>query len=206
MRDSMVFYRSFYEAIENLPNKNKLNVLTALFEYALNGFEMELSGVDKTVFLLVKPQIDANNKRYENGKKGGRNKAKNNQKETKPKPSNNQDITKAKPNVNENVNDKKKKYGEFKHVLLTDAERERLINDFGDVRLKQLIISLDEGIELKGYKYKNHNLALRKWAKNDTGKGKNVKKTNFSNFKERNYDFDDLEKQLIRKTVNKKHN
>ena len=24
-----------------------------------------------------------------------------------------------------------------------------------------------EGIELKGYKYKNHNLALRKWEKND---------------------------------------
>lgn len=61
----------------------------------------------------------------------------------------------------------KKKYGEFKHVLLTDAEHERLINDFGDSRLALLIKNLDEGIELKGYKYKNHNLALRKWAKND---------------------------------------
>ena len=62
--------------------------------------------------------------------------------------------------------EKKKKYGEYKHVLLKDSEYEKVKNDFGNIKLLDLIKLLDEGIELKGYKYKNHNLAIRNWEKN----------------------------------------
>ena len=51
---------------------------------------------------MIKPQIDANNRKYQNGKLGGR--PKNNQNETKIKPKINQTITKTKPNVNDNDN------------------------------------------------------------------------------------------------------
>ena len=61
--------------------------------------------------------------------------------------------------------DKKHRYGEYKHVLLTDQELEKLQAQFTDYLDK--IRRLDEGIELKGYKYKNHYLALLKWAKKD---------------------------------------
>jgi len=64
--------------------------------------------------------------------------------------------------------DKKHKYGEFKNVLLTDKEVEKLKSDYGNDRALELINKLDEGIELKGYKYKNHNLAIRKWYPVDT--------------------------------------
>ena len=74
----------------------------ALCNYALNDVEPELTGAPSAMFKLLKPQVDANNRRYENGKKGGR--PKQNQTETKPKPNNNQNRTKVKPNVNENVN------------------------------------------------------------------------------------------------------
>lgn len=57
----------------------------------------------------------------------------------------------------------KHQYGEYKHVLLTDEERDRLFNDYGEVETLEAIKFLDECIEMKGYKYKNHNLALRKW-------------------------------------------
>ena len=63
--------------------------------------------------------------------------------------------------------DKKKKYGEYKKVLLTQDQYDKLITDFGETKTKALIKMLDEGIEMKGYKYKNHNLAIRKWEKND---------------------------------------
>jgi hypothetical protein len=58
-------------------------------------------------------------------------------------------------------NKQKHKYGEYKHVLLTDNELERLKNDF--TNYEELINYLDEYIEMKGYKAKNHNLAIRKW-------------------------------------------
>lgn len=75
-RDSFIFYRSFYEAISDIPSKDiKLEVLTALIEYALFGrLPEDLKPFAKGMFALIKPVIDKNNTRFENGKKGGRKK------------------------------------------------------------------------------------------------------------------------------------
>ena len=110
MRDSFVFYRSFYEAIADLPDADLAACFRAISEYALNDIEPEVPGIAKTVFKMAKPQIDANTKRYQNGAKGGRpvkSDADNNQTITKQKPNNNQTKPKCeirKPNVNDNVN------------------------------------------------------------------------------------------------------
>lgn len=96
-RDSFVFYRSFFEAIEKLKKNDKLTVYSHLCKYALGEEVEELDGVPGAIFDLIKPQIDANFHRYENGLKGGRPK-------TKEEPNNNQTETKAKRNVNVNVN------------------------------------------------------------------------------------------------------
>ena len=103
-KESFVFYKSFYEALKNLKEKERLKLYDAICELALNGNETKLTGVSKTIFTLIKPQIFANTKRYENGKKGGRPK-----KETsgfvkgKTIGFENEE-TKTKPNVNDNVN------------------------------------------------------------------------------------------------------
>ena len=57
----------------------------------------------------------------------------------------------------------KHKYGEYKHILLKDTELEKLNKDFGEEETKIAIKFLDESIEMKGYKYKSHYLAMRKW-------------------------------------------
>ena len=95
MRDGFVFYRSFFESFEDLSKKDKLILFDALCNYALNDIVPELTGTTNAIFKLLKPQVDANNRRYENGKKGGRPKA--NQTETKTKPNDNQTETKLKP-------------------------------------------------------------------------------------------------------------
>lgn len=115
MRDSVVFYKSFREAISDLPEEERLKAYEAIFDYAFDEKEPEEKGIASAVLKFVKPQIDANNKRYENGKKGGRG----NQTETKPKSNDNQTETKPEPNVyvnvnenvkvNENVNEKEKR-------------------------------------------------------------------------------------------------
>ena len=110
MRDSFIFYRSFFEAAQTLGTRERLKLYDAVFEYALNDTEIELSGPSVGMFKLLKPQLDANNRRFENGRKGGRPKA--NQTETKTKPKQNQKETDHIPNrnpinnvnVNDNVN------------------------------------------------------------------------------------------------------
>lgn len=102
MRESFVFYKSFYDAIKDLPRDVQGEIYTAIMEYSLYGKETEnLKPIARSVFTLMKPQIDVNNKRFENGKKGGRPK---NENETNEKPKDNQKETKDEPNVNDNAN------------------------------------------------------------------------------------------------------
>lgn len=69
--------------------------------------------------------------------------------------------------IEEKENNKEKepkhKYGEYKNVLLTDKELEKLNTEFGESQTEQAIVYLDEYIEMKGYKAKSHYLAIRKW-------------------------------------------
>lgn len=106
MRNSFVFYGSWWEAIKNLPRDVQGDVLTAIIEYGLTGVTTgQLKPIAKAMLAMAKTQIDINNQRFENGKKGGRKKTSSNQTETNPKPSSNQTETNPKPNVNDNVND-----------------------------------------------------------------------------------------------------
>lgn len=101
MRDSFIIYRSFYEAICDLDADSQAQVFKAICEYSLNFTEIELTGIAKTIFKLIKPQLDANNKRFENGKQPktkpeiSKTEAKRKQKESK---------IEANNNVNDNVN------------------------------------------------------------------------------------------------------
>jgi len=110
MKDSFVFYRSFYESIGNLDKDIQLEIYNAICEYSLNDKNPELSPIATAIFTLIKPNIDNATKRYnasvENGKKGGRPKKNENLKkpnENLKKPNNNLDETQDKPNENLNV-------------------------------------------------------------------------------------------------------
>ena len=101
MRESIVFYRSFYEAIKELSAEEFRNAVMAIMEYGLNDSEIDASGVAKAILIMAKPQIDKNNKRYENGLRGGT-KPKQNQNETKLESNSNQTRTKVEPKRNQN--------------------------------------------------------------------------------------------------------
>ena len=147
-RESFVFYRSFYEGIKELPRDIQGEVLTAIIEYGLNGVTTEnQKPITKAMFTLIKPQLDANNQRFENGKNGGapkgnqnaRKQPKNNQETTEKQPKNNQ----KQPNVNDNVNvndnddkdastitDEKKYYSPDNGVIKSISELKRdYLND-----------------------------------------------------------------------------
>ena len=100
-RGGFIFYRSFHEAVKDLPADLYKEILTAVIEYALDGTDPELSPVARCAFLLIKPQIDANNRKRENGSKGGRPKTEDKPNITEEKPKDNLDETKAEPTVTE---------------------------------------------------------------------------------------------------------
>ena len=105
MRDSVVFYRSFYDSIKNIPEEDQLKVYTAIMEYAMNDIQPEIEGIALAIFLLVKPQIDANNKRYQNGMKP---KTKQPISKTEAKSKQNISENEAKEKEKENVKEKEK--------------------------------------------------------------------------------------------------
>ena len=74
MNDGVVFYRSFYEAIKQIDNaEEKAKLYEMIIDYGLDGIEPENKDlISQVIFIMAKPQIDANIKRASNGKKGGR--------------------------------------------------------------------------------------------------------------------------------------
>lgn len=90
-RESFCFYRSFYDAIKALPKKYQAQAIEAVLAYGLDGIvPTDADGVIQAIFALIRPQMDANNKRYINGKKGAEHGNKGgrpkNEKQAPPKP------------------------------------------------------------------------------------------------------------------------
>ena len=107
-RDSAVFYKSWKIAIDRLGDGKRGEIYEMILDYAIDSIYPKTDDpVALMIFDLVRVQIDVNNQRYANGKKGGRPKDNEteNQTKTKQKPNKNQTKTKQKPNVNENVNE-----------------------------------------------------------------------------------------------------
>ena len=112
-RESFIFYRSFFEALQGCPDDLRLQVYEEIMRYGLYSDHVsKLEGVGKSLFELVRPQLDANIRRRENGKAGakyGQHRSKTTPRRplTDPKatPNQPQDDPKATPNVNVNVND-----------------------------------------------------------------------------------------------------
>lgn len=67
--------------------------------------------------------------------------------------------------VNKSQKIEKHKYGEYKHVLLTDEQYQKLISDFGVDKTKAYITKVDEYCQQHGKSYKDYNLTIRNFMK-----------------------------------------
>lgn len=59
------------------------------------------------------------------------------------------------------------KYGEYKHVLLTDEQLKKLNEDFGNDTVALYIRKVDEYCQQTGKTYKDYNLTIRNWIGKD---------------------------------------
>jgi len=100
-RESLIFYRSFYEAIKELNFEQQWEIYNSIFQYWLDFIEPKLKWISKTIFTLIRPQLDANIRKYHNWNKP---KDKQNESKTQAKNKQNESKTQGNVNVNENVN------------------------------------------------------------------------------------------------------
>ena len=87
MTDKFTFFASYYEAIEELDDKTRLKVYDMICRYALYGEIIESENpIEKSLFTVIKPVIDAGEKRGRGGAPVGNQNAR---KTTKKQPKNN---------------------------------------------------------------------------------------------------------------------
>lgn len=69
-RRYFAFFKSYFDAIDELPKKYQLSAYHAICLYALTGVEdKSLSGVPKSLFISLKPALDNNRKKSVNALK-----------------------------------------------------------------------------------------------------------------------------------------
>ncbi|MBQ7399590.1 MAG: hypothetical protein IJW06_03905 [Clostridia bacterium] len=157
-RESMVFYKSFFEAIEELPGEEFKKCACAIFNYGLRGIMPEASGFEKAILTLVKPQIDKNNQRWISSKKSHSTKEPQEPCE-KPAPQ---------------ETPQKEGVGEYGNVLLLPEEKDVLCKSLGKERYLDSVDYLTKYIKRKpGYKSASHFEDLRGWVQDALEKQNN---------------------------------
>lgn len=67
--------------------------------------------------------------------------------------------------------EEKKPFGEFKNIMLTDIEYQKLVKRYGETDATTRIENLSSAIESKGYKYKSHYATILTWERTDEKRG-----------------------------------
>lgn len=86
-REQFTFYRSYYEALKDLPEKERAKVLFAILDYALDEqTPNELTGVCSACFKLIRPTLDSGRIKAANRKNKTKTNEEQNENETETKP------------------------------------------------------------------------------------------------------------------------
>lgn len=213
-RDGFVFYRSFKNTIRKLNDADRLAAYDALTDFGLDGTEPE-DGVSAAIVEAFRLVIESNNRKYENGSRGGRPKNEN-QTETKPEPKHNQTITKPEPN--DNLKDKREKIKDKREIDKTytgDASVDEAVKTFiqyrkeikkpmGDVSINRFVKRLLSLSDTPEGQVALINEAIEKsWLtvyppKEQPKTKPKARQPSFEN--QRAYDYDALERSLLGRT------
>ena len=190
-------FTDFAEVIEPLSDAERGRLFMSMLQYASTGEAGTLSGAERFVWPIAKQNIDRTRVEAERnaacGSKGGRPKKPTetdlNRKKTtetdlnRKKADKDKDKDKDKDNIIppispngdivplEGGSPRKHKYGEYKNVLLTDDELEKLKAEYADYLDR--IERLSSYIASTGKAYKSHYATIRNWARADAEKGRN---------------------------------
>ena len=223
MMNRFTTFRSTFEALKAFPAEEMKKAYVMMGEYALDGIlpEAECSAA-YGLFLSIKPLIDASIKKSEAGKAGGsakqteanRKQTEADSKQTASKPKQTESTTEAEGKLKkkeESIKDKKETLSnESVKKKFTPPTTEEVRQYAGEIGVT---IDADRFVDFyasKGWmvgktKMSDWKAAVRNWGRSQrqelTANGmrqeSTAKKNAFTNFPQRNYDFDALERQLL---------
>ena len=217
MAKKISIFESYYEAARDLPAEDFKKFFTAIFEKAFYDNNVELEGLAKTMFTLVKPILEKSLQlsaiRSEAGKLGGR-PTKANEKQTESKSKANRKQTESKPKADKDKDKEKEKEKEKEKKTEVASARfvKPTLEEVADYcRQRNNGIDAESFIafyESKGWKIgtspmKNWKAAIITWEnrrKNDTKQAK-VARNSFSNFEQQRHysssELSELERKLL---------
>lgn len=203
-RNQFTFYKSYFDAIQDLKKKDQSDLILALCAYALYETPPEgLSVAASVAFKLIKPTIDAGRKKAKNGSIGGQANGKQNGSKTEANPKQGESASekerekegeKEKEVESESYARARKQYGKYKNVLLTDEELDKLKAEYPDYL--QRIERLSAYMESKGAQYDSHYATICNWAAEDAEKTKQGVTGSF--------DTDDMYNAALRRSLEEK--
>jgi len=166
-RNSFIFYRSFFEATKPLSQEQKAQLFDAICKYSLDQEEINLEPICEAMFALIRPQLEANYRKFKNGCKT---------KQVISKPEAKQKQIKSKPQGNVNVNDNDNDNVKEKDIYLKFAHLSISNSDFKELqKLGYTQIEINNILDnIKNYKknknYKSLFLTAKNWLNNDKSK------------------------------------
>lgn len=186
-RNKLMLNNEWEDVFAGLPDASAGKLIKAVFAAHAGKATLLDDPVLSAVFAMMKTVILSNREAYEekcrkmaeNGAQGGRPKSesleekpnetksfleKANESKTKQKkPIEKKGIEINKDIEKENIKEKEHKYGEYKHVRLTDKQYADLLEKYGEKLLAAGIKRVDEYCEETGKRYKNYALVIQRW-------------------------------------------
>ncbi|MEG2687707.1 MAG: DUF6291 domain-containing protein [Clostridia bacterium] len=137
-RESFIVYKSFYALIKLLPIKERLQMYEAIFDYGFTEVEPGFaSDAQSAIWQAIKPQLKANNKRYENSKNGGAPQGNSNAKKYNQTPTN--ETTEKQPNSDKKNNlDTQNKTTETMQNKTTEKQPNENVNENVNVNVNDI--------------------------------------------------------------------
>ena len=147
----------------NVNRKRLISCLKELQEYEVIRIKGNWLYVD---FLAeqIEELGEKHKKLSEEGRKGAiaRYKPSHSQAIARPKQSDTDTDTESKQ-----IKNKRKKYGEYAHVLLSDEEYKTLIHEYGKGKVDGYIKKVDEYVDMHGKPYRKYISTIRNWMRRD---------------------------------------
>jgi hypothetical protein len=181
------FFKNYYESIKGINEEDKKDILLAVVEFVFDNIEPNFEGIKQTVWLLMKPYLITSKNRSNNAKS-----------------KQNQNKIKIKSKVNQtpsySYSYSYSKLGNYKRIILTNKQYEKLIKDYNKEFIDNQINLLDEYIQSNNNKnkYTDFNLVLRKSIRENWFNNKTIKEPEWFNKKIEKEECSEEEKEELK--------